>query len=33
LLGPVDALKLKSSMQIFAETDGHPCFREVLDLL
>jgi len=33
LLGPVDALKLKSSMQIFAETDGHACFREVLDLL
>ena len=33
MLGPVDAMKLKSSMELFAATDAHPCFREVLDLL
>jgi uncharacterized protein (DUF1810 family) len=34
ILGPVDALKLKSSMEIFAAAGpGQPCFGELLALL
>ena len=34
ILGPIDALKLKSSMEIFAAADPDAqCFREILRLL
>ena len=33
ILGPIDALKLKSSMEIFAAAGGPGCFGELLDLL
>ncbi|MDX6220427.1 MAG: hypothetical protein QOJ48_2108, partial [Frankiales bacterium] len=31
VLGPVDALKLRSSMTLFAEVSDDPVFRQVLE--
>jgi uncharacterized protein (DUF1810 family) len=31
LLGPIDALKLRSSMTLFLQASGEPLFRQVLD--
>lgn len=32
ILGPTDAMKLRSSMTLFAAVDpGEPCFRQILD--